>query len=120
MRRHIALVLIAWVSLAIMVVPTAAAARDGHWIGVRQRDGELELFDRRTGGTFVPRGANMYKKVREGGEFASTLFRPGDWDPRWVRRQLELMAGYGYNTANVLIDACRHDCISTSRAGLRG
>ncbi len=108
------------VGISLLVVPsTSAAARNRHWIGVRERAGRLELFDRHTGDPFVPRGMNLYVKVREGGEFASTLFRPGDWKPRWVDRQLSLMAAQGYNVVRPLIDACRRDCISTSGAGVR-
>ncbi len=86
---------------------------------MRSRDGGRELFDRRTGDTFVPRGSNLLMKVREGDHVASGLFRPRDWDPKAVDRELGRMQALGYNTVRVFIDLCQVDCISTKGGSIR-
>jgi hypothetical protein len=90
-----------------------------HRIEIRPRDGRLELIDRLTGEVFVPRGANLLMLVPEGNHVASGLFRPHDWNPRAVERELGRMQQLGYNTVRVFIDACRVDCISTYHGTIR-
>ncbi len=120
-RRRVTLVLVVALTASLLSAAAAPAARsDRHWIGVRERaDGVRELFDRRTGDRFVPRGANLLMKVREGDHVASGLFRPRDWDPAAIRRELRRMRALGYDTVRVFLDLCRVDCISTANGSIR-
>jgi hypothetical protein len=107
------------VALSALAAPVAAA-RNNQWIGVRNAgDGTKELFDRRTRETFVARGSNLLMKVREGDHVASGLFRPRDWSPAKVDRELRGLASRGYTIVRVFIDLCQVDCISTSNGSIR-
>ena len=97
--------------------PNESANR--HWIGVRERGDVRELFDRRSGNRFVPRGSNLLMKVREGDHWASSLFRPRNWNQKRVRKELTGLKRLGYNTVRVFIDLCQVDCISTSGGSIR-
>jgi hypothetical protein len=76
-------------------VPPAAK----HRIGVRVVNGSGELFDRRTGRRFVPRGANY---VRLGPEGHST-FSVGRYDARRAGAALGRMKSLGYNAVRVFL-----------------
>ncbi len=120
-RPRTALVLAVCIGIVLGGVPPAGGGeRVRHWIGVREAaDGTRELFDRRSGETFVPRGANLLMKVREGDHVASGLFRPRDWSPAAIDRELGRMAALGFNTVRVFIDLCQVDCISSPRGTIR-
>jgi hypothetical protein len=106
--------------VTLVSFPSASGApRNRHWVGVRERAGGLELFDRRTGDAFVPRGSNLLMKVPEGTGVASGLFRPHDWNPKKVDRELRSMTALGYDTVRVFIDLCNVDCISTANGRIR-
>jgi hypothetical protein len=130
MVRHRSSLVVAFVVasalLASVAAPSASGAGAGagagersHRIGIRERNGSLELVDLRTGGPFVPRGANLLMLVREGDHVASGLFRPRDWNRAAVDRKLARMQTLGYNTVRVFIDLCNVDCIATKRASIR-
>lgn len=89
-------------------------------MGIRERNGHLELFDRTTGAKFVPRGANYLRKIQEGADFVSALFQPSTWNGTAVDTALRRMRGLGYNTVRVFIDLCHLDCISKADGTLRG
>jgi hypothetical protein len=106
--------------LASVAAPNASGMGERpHRIGVRERNGALELVDRRTGGSFVPRGANLLMLVPEGDHVVSGLFRPRDWNAAAVDRELGRMEALGYTTVRVFIDLCNVDCIATNRASIR-
>lgn len=111
-------VLLVVTPLSATLAPRAAGGEQ-HWIGVRVRGGEHQLFDRRTGDRFQPRGANLLMKVPEGDHVASGLFRPRDWDARAVERELAAMESLGYDTVRVFVDLCNVDCISTPGGSIR-
>ena len=125
MRAGLVLLLLGTLAVSQSTAPAAPGPADApapsnrHWIGVRDVGDGFELFDRRTGALFVPRGANLLMKVREGSGVASGLFRPGDWKPKQIRRELSQMADRGYNTVRVFIDLCRADCISAKKGSIR-
>ena len=76
-----------------------------HRIGVRVVDGEGEFFDRTTGETFVPRGAN-YVFVPFRGTLTNLLFKEGVYDPQRTREDFRTLAELGYNTVRVFLDHC--------------
>jgi hypothetical protein len=119
MRARIAVLSAMLVAASFLFPSTPAVAENRHWIGVREGADGLELFDRRTGDLFVPRGANLLMLVPERDHVASGLFRPRDWNPRRVDRELARMVALGYNTVRVFIDLCEIDCISTPNGNIR-
>ncbi len=129
MVAHRRSLVVAFVLASALLVPApvtaarpapAVAAGAAHRIAiVRNRAGGMELIDRRAGAPFVPRGANLMMKVQEGDHVASGLFRPRDWNPKAVERELGRMQQLGYNTVRVFIDLCNVDCIATKHASIR-
>ena len=90
-----------------------------HWIGVRTSGGARRLFDRRTGATFVPRGANYQRLLVRDGVRVSGLFSPSTWKPAAIDADLAKMEDLGFNVVRSFLDLCVEDCISNSH-GLRG
>jgi hypothetical protein len=84
-----------------------------HWIGVRAgRSGGTELYDRRTGKRFVPRGVNLLRAVHtSAGGVLNLLLDPFDYQAAWVDRQLSAISRLGYNTVRVFLDHCPGDCL---------
>ena len=120
MRARTTFVVAVLFAASLLSTPSVGAAPNRHWIGVRVgADGEQELFDRRSGDAFVPRGTNLLLKVRESNQVSSGLFRPGDWNPDKVIKELGRIAERGYNTVRVFIDLCKKDCISTRNGSIR-
>ena len=72
-----------------------------HRIGVRVVDGEGEFFDRATGETFVPRGANL---IRLAGGRHSTL-NVGQYDPERIEEAFTAITAAGYNVVRVFLDS---------------
>src|SRR5262245_25976124 len=119
MRARAAFVVAVLIAASLSSTPSAGAARNRHWIGVRDGVGGQELVDRRTGDVFVPRGANLLMKVVESNQVSSGLFRPTDWNPQKVSRELDRISDRGYNTVRVFVDRCKKDCISTPNGSIR-
>lgn len=91
-----------------------------HRIGVRQVDGTGEFYDKQTGETFIPRGAN-YVFVPAGNGITNLLLRVNTYDPLRTRDDFSRLAGLGYNTARVFLDQCSRGpgCIANAdSAGL--
>jgi F5/8 type C domain len=118
-RARTAFVVAVLLAASLSWTPSAGAAPNRHWIGVRDVAGGQQLFDRRTGDAFVPRGASLLMKVRESNQVSSGLFRPSDWNPDKVIKELGRIARRGYNTVRVFIDLCKKDCISTPNGSIR-
>ncbi len=77
-----------------------------HPIGVRVVGGVGELFDRRTGVTFVIRGANYVFGEKTTGRRPAEIFRVGSYDPERVRTDFDQLVAHGYNTVRVFLDHC--------------
>jgi hypothetical protein len=90
-----------------------------HWIGVRTAHRVQQLFDRRTGERFVPRGANYQRLGVRGGVRVSGLFSPSSWKPAEIDADLGRMRALGFNVVRSFVDLCTRDCISNGE-GLRG
>jgi F5/8 type C domain len=115
-RWLVPLVIVA--SLLPAAAPSEAAP--GHRIDVRERkDGTEELFDRRTGRRFVPRGAQLLVKGFEDGAVVDTLFGTQTYDPEFVEATFVDLESRGYNTVRVFLDLCASDCIADPAGGLR-
>ncbi len=76
-----------------------------HRIGVRQVDGVGEFYDKQTGETFVPRGAN-YAFVPLGNGFTNLILKVGIYDPKRTREDFAALESLGYNTVRVFLDHC--------------
>jgi hypothetical protein len=76
---------------------TSAQPQAEHRIGVRQVGGVGEFYDKQTGETFIPRGAN-YAFVPAGGSYTNLLLRVNTYDPQRTRDDFSRLAGLGYNT----------------------
>jgi hypothetical protein len=134
-RRRPRLALVAALSALVLLGPASAgttrlaasaprgeALRGGspqHWIGVRTVNGVQQLFDRRTGQKFVPRGANYQRLVMKNGVRVSGLFSPSTWKPAAIDADLQEMHDLGFNVVRSFLDLCVQDCI-TNANGLRG
>jgi hypothetical protein len=76
-----------------------------HRIGVRQVDGVGEFYDKQTGETFTPRGAN-YGFVPLGNGYTNLIFKVGIYDPKRTREDFAALKSLGYNTVRVFLDHC--------------
>jgi hypothetical protein len=85
--------------------PPAAQVQAEHRIGVRQLNGVGEFYDRQTGETFVPRGAN-YGFVPLGNSFTNLVLKVGIYDPGRTREDFAALKSLGYNTVRVFLDHC--------------
>jgi hypothetical protein len=99
---------------------TSSQPQVEHRIGVRQVDGVGEFYNRETGETFIPRGAN-YAFVPVGSSYTNLVLRVNTYDPQRTRDDFSRFAGLGYNTMRVFLDHCSRGpgCIAnTDSAGL--
>jgi hypothetical protein len=86
-----------------------------HPIGVRVVAGSGELFDRRTGKTFVVRGANYLQLNLAGtGPKFDLLFDPRGVSLSRVKADFAAMRGLGFNTVRVFLDLARPERIGTA------
>jgi hypothetical protein len=78
-------------------------------------DGVGEFYDKRTGETFVPRGAN-YGFVPLGNGFTNLVLKVGIYDPERTREDFSRLAHLEYNTVRVFLDHCNQGagCIGDS------
>lgn len=76
-----------------------------HRIGVRQVNGVGEFYDKQTGETFVPRGAN-YAFVPLGGGYTNLILKVGIYDPKRTREDFAVLKSLGYNSVRVFLDHC--------------
>lgn len=76
-----------------------------HRIGVRQVNGVGEFYDKQTGETFVPRGAN-YAFVPLGGGYTNLILKVDIYDPQRTRDDFAALKRLGYNTVRVFLDHC--------------
>ena len=83
-----------------------------HRIGVRQRNGIGEFYDKQTDNPFIPRGAN-YVFVPQGNGYTNLTLKVGVYDPQRTRDDFAMLASLGYNTVRVFLDHCNqgNDCI---------
>lgn len=90
-----------------------------HRIGVRDRNGSGEFYDRTTGASFVPRGNNLVRLAGQKNsagalqEYHST-FNVGSYDSVQAEAALSRMSADGYNVVRVFlsvicVDACLGD-----------
>jgi hypothetical protein len=90
-----------------------------HRIGVRERNGAGEFYNRTSGEIFVPRGSNLIRLAQQknasGGlqEYHST-FNVGSYDSAQAEAALSRMSADGYNVVRVFlsvicVDACLGD-----------
>ena len=103
---------------AVGPVRAASLPPGVHWIGVRPAAaGGTELFDQRTGSTFVPRGVSLLKdEVQASGPYPilDDLVAPGRYNDKWVRDHFRQLARLGYNTVRVWLDHCPGDCLTNA------
>ena len=88
---------------------SAATTRkvSGHFIGVRVVGGSGELYDRRSGKRFVPRGANYVRLAVEG---HSTL-NVGRYSGSRAGKALARMRALGFNAVRVFVEgSCTSRC----------
>lgn len=85
---------------------SATAAAPKHVIGVRVVGGSGELFDRRTGRRFVPRGANYVRLAPEG----HATFNLGRYAGKRASTALTQMRALGYNTVRVFVGGSCAGC----------
>jgi hypothetical protein len=89
-----------------------------HRIGIRTVDGRAEFFDRETGATFVPRGANYLQAGRNAeGAIVDRVF--ADYDGGQAEANLRAMKRLGYTAVRVALENCREDCIGDPAGWLR-
>lgn len=74
-----------------------------HWVGVEG----ARFVDHRSGDTFLPRGANLLHKFVGG--HVDGLF--GAYEPERIDRELDAIAGWGFNTIRVFLDMC-NGCVA--------
>jgi hypothetical protein len=115
--------LVALAVAAAVVLPGATRAVDAasvppaakHRIGVRVVGGAGELFDRRTGRRFVPRGANYVRLDASG----HSTFNVGRYRAAAAEAFLARMRGLGYNAARVFVAGeCASGCAGASGGGI--
>ena len=89
-----------------------------HRIGIRTVDGRAEFFDRATGATFVPRGANYLEAGRSAdGAVVDRVF--ADYNGGQAEANLQAMKRLGYTAVRVALENCREECIGDPAGGLR-
>ena len=94
-----------------------------HRIGVRERDGFGELYDRTTGAAFVPRGSNYIRigpqrNVSGEMQFYHSTFNVGRYDSGRAEAALSRMAADGYNVVRVFVsEICVDECAGDPRTG---
>lgn len=89
-------------ALSVTLIPAtglAAPTNPAHRVGVRVVKGSGELFDRRTGRRFVPRGANYVRLAAEG----HSTFNVGRYASRGASTALRRMRALGYNSVRVFV-----------------
>jgi hypothetical protein len=103
------------VAIVTAIAPAATqsgtAAGSRHVIGVRVRNGAGELFDRRTGATFVVRGANYLRLSYATKDPTDALLDPSKPNLRGIRGDFGAMKALGFNTVRIFLDLCATDCI---------
>jgi len=105
-------VALAGTAAAVTVAGALGAAGAGtpaapkHVIGVRVVGGSGELFDRRTGRAFVPRGANYVRLAPEG----HATFNLGRYAGKRASTALLRMRALGYNTVRVFVGGSCTGC----------
>lgn len=112
MPRRIAIASLLLLTLLPMLDPrsSVAAAAPIARIGVRQVGGVGEFYDKGTGASFVPRGAN-YTRLRNvtdhfGGTcFYHVTFNVGEYDSLRCEAALEKMGQDCYNVVRVLLNS---------------
>ena len=89
-----------------------------HRIGVRERNGIGELYDRTTGASFAPRGSNYIRladlRTPTGVREYHSTFNVGSYESARAETVLSRMAADGYNVVRVFlsticVDACLGD-----------
>jgi hypothetical protein len=91
-----------------------SAAKPRHVVGVRIVGGSAELYDRRTGKTFVVRGANYLQLRPVGtGPYYDFLFVTHGVALGHVQRDFAAMKRLGFNTVRVFLDLGLPDRIGT-------
>lgn len=85
---------------------SATGAAPKHVIGLRVVGGSGELFDRRTGRRFVPRGANYVRLAPEG----HATFNLGRYAGKRASTALARMRALGYNTVRVFVGGSCTGC----------
>jgi hypothetical protein len=94
-----------------------------HRIGVRERDGFGELYDRMTGARFVPQGSNYIRLAPQVDTFGRrqvyhSTFIVGEYDAARAERALARMAASGYNTVRIFLNnTCAQGCSANSYHG---
>lgn len=85
---------------------SASPAAPKHVIGIRVVGGSGELFDRRSGRRFVPRGANYVRLAPEG----HATFNLGRYAGKRASTALARMRALGYNTVRVFVGGSCAGC----------
>ena len=94
-----------------------------HRIGVRERDGFGELYDRTTGARFVPRGSNYIRLGPQVDTFGRhqvyhSNFIVGAYEATRAEAALARMAASGYNVVRVFLNTtCAQGCSTNTRTG---
>jgi F5/8 type C domain/Cellulase (glycosyl hydrolase family 5) len=107
----------------VLAVRTDAPSREPpqHRIAVRPvAGGALELYDRRTGETFRPRGANYVRLAEQGGTgLHHSTFNVGLYDGPRADEALKRMRAGGSNVVRVFLSgACADRCVGHRLRGI--
>jgi hypothetical protein len=105
-RRGLVSALLILAVLALTVALTAPPqAQAPHRLAIRTVGGTTEIFDRTTGSTFTPRGANYIRLDRqEDGTLYHSLLDPQYYDRARVFEALTQMSLMGFNTVRIFLN----------------
>ena len=94
-----------------------------HRIGVHERNGFGELYDRTTGAPFIPRGSNYIRLAPQVDTFGRrqvyhSNFIVGEYDATRAEAALARMAASAYNVVRVFLNnTCAQGCSANMRTG---
>jgi hypothetical protein len=94
-----------------------------HRIGIHERNGFGEFYDRTTGASFVPRGSNYIRLAPQVDTFGRrqvyhSTFIVGQYDVTRAEAALARMAASGYNVVRVFLNnTCAQGCSANMRTG---
>lgn len=98
----------------------SSSSQAQHVIGIRQVDNKAEFFNRRTGETFYPRGANYVFVPTGSGSYSNLTLQTSIYNPDLIRSDFQKMANLGYNIVRVFIDQCSEGPGCITRLGTPG
>jgi hypothetical protein len=111
-------------SLIVLWAASGLAALPAHRIGIRPGNGSGEFYDRTTGETFIPRGANYIRLANQVVDASGAIsynhstFDVGGYDAETAETVLTQMQAMGFNTVRVFLNVCCLDGLNDGQGGL--